>query len=77
MPLQQGRRVHCPRAGAADPLDGEVILFQQPVQHTPRKRPMRPAALQREIDGFGDVMAGMEITYRDPSQHAMQTCRKL
>jgi predicted TIM-barrel fold metal-dependent hydrolase len=46
----EGAGVHRAGAGAADPLDIERLLFQEPVEDAPGKGAMRPAALQGERD---------------------------
>ena len=43
-------RVHGSSAGATDGGDVKPLVLEQPVEHAPGKRAMRPAALQRKLD---------------------------
>ena len=51
-PIGHDHGVHCAGRGAADPLDGDPLLGQEPVQHAPGKGAMGAAALESKIDLF-------------------------
>jgi len=48
--VDQNRRVHRARGRARNALDPKPRLFEQAIERPPRKRAMRAAALQRNID---------------------------
>src|SRR5260370_37188650 len=51
VPLRQQRRIDGAGAGAADALDADPVVLEQPVEHAPGEGAVGAAALQREIDG--------------------------
>ncbi len=51
--IGQNHGIHRPGAGAADLGDGQPLILQQPVQHTPCQRAVRTTALKRQIDRLG------------------------
>ena len=50
VPLRHQRRIDGAGAGAADALDVDLVVLEQPVEHAPGEGAMGAAALQREID---------------------------
>ena len=62
-PRRHGRPVQRPRRGAADPGDVDLVPLKQPVEHAPGKGPVRAAALQGQVDGFG---GGITHAFSEP-----------
>ena len=54
----QRHGVHGAGGRAGDALDLDAGVFEQAVEHAPRKRAMRATALQREVDEFRGVALG-------------------
>src|SRR5271157_4697780 len=52
-PVGEDRSIHRPRAGRANSLESQGLLFQKAVKHTPGEGAMRAAALKGQIYGLG------------------------
>ena len=42
--------IHCPGAGARNRIEPQASILEEPIEHPPGERAMRPAALEREGD---------------------------